>query len=58
LKDEENDEDLAIYDMKTFRLEVISIGISLICQTFTEKRKEFAFIYLEDLKFLILDADQ
>jgi hypothetical protein len=30
----------------------------LICQTYTEKRKEFAFIYMEDLKFVVLEAEQ
>jgi hypothetical protein len=46
------------YSMKTLRFDIISIGISLICQTYTEKRKEFAFLYIEDLKFLILEAEQ
>lgn len=44
--------------MKTLRLEVMSIGVSFICQTYTEKRKEFAFLYLEDLKFIALEAEQ
>jgi hypothetical protein len=43
--------------MKTLRFEVMSIGVSLILQTYAEKRKEFAFFYLEDLKFIVLEAD-
>ena len=36
----------------------MSFGMSLICTNFLKKRKEFAFIYLEDLKFIVLDAEK
>lgn len=42
---------------KTFKIEMVNFSISLICTNFRKLRKEFAFIYLEDLKFIVLDAE-
>lgn len=32
--------------------------MSFICTNFKQKRKEFVFVYLEDLKFIVLDAEK
>lgn len=37
---------------------MFSFGLSLICKNYKDRRKEFAFIFLEDLKFIVLDADR
>lgn len=42
---------------KTIRVELVSIGLSLICKTYHGKRKEFSFTYLESIKFITVDAE-
>ena len=44
--------------VKTLRIEVMSIGISMITQTYQQRRKEFAFLYFEDIKFVVLEAER
>jgi hypothetical protein len=43
---------------KTFRLEMLNFGLSLTCYNYKAKRNEFAYIYLEDLKFIVLEAER
>lgn len=43
---------------KTFKIEMVNFSVSLICTNFRKLRKEFAFLYVEDLKFIVLDAEQ
>ena len=60
IKDQEKDQLMLMIDeihTKTFKVEMINFSISLICTNFRKLRKEFAFIYLEDLKFIVLDAE-
>ena len=40
----------------TINIQISKIGLSLICKTYQNIRKEFAFIYFESLKFLIIDS--
>lgn len=42
---------------KTIRIELVSMGLSLICKTYHGKRKEFSFTYLESIKFITVDAE-
>ena len=43
---------------KTFKIEMVNFGLSLICNNYKGKRKEFVYIYFEDLKFIVLEAEK
>ena len=44
--------------LKTFKVDIMSIGLSMIVKTYQGKRKEFAFLYFESIKFIALEEFQ
>ena len=43
---------------KTFNIQLGSLGISLIVKTYQNIRKEFAFVYFENIKFIVIETDE
>ena len=55
--DEELKDGDSVMISKTIRVELVSVGLSLICKTYHGKRKEFSFTYLECIKFITVDSE-